>query len=793
VTTRPLSIRFKTIAALVVVAMVPSIILTFVWYRASVSGLLRTVNGGLVAAASRSAAAMDGALNAGLDAIRTQAQLASVRRALLTPNEETQREAREVLVSLSRSNVLDIAAYALLDSAGRVVLSSNGTLARGEQVTDPIVLGALRSLVPVMTPLRYRADDPTSASYILAAPVRVDARGLGVLMVEYESAALQRNLLAQLRTLGSTAQSILYDERSVRLAGTIEPGALFRTTNPLPDSVRRALIDARRLRPDSAGGMGLPVTRRVRNLRTNADSTLTYDVLQQVGSGPVVAYLSASAPLRVQPWRISVETERNAVLGEPMGALVRDSALLALLFVLAAVLSAIIIARRLTRPLVALTETSRRFADGELEARVEVRSDDEIGRLAAAFNDLADRVGSLVGRLAHRTKQLEEDIAERERLESELVRTRKLEAVGKLAGGIAHDFNNLLTVISQNAELALEEARGAPHLTEALQDIGDAADRGAALTRQLLTFARRGRSSPRVMDVAEAVRSAERLIRQLLGSHITLHLQLEGGPLAVEIDPVQFEQVLLNLVSNARDAMPRGGTLRIRAHADRDGAALDRVPAVLLDVEDSGEGMSAETAARVFEPFFTTREAGRGTGLGLSTVYGIVSQAGGRVTLTTSLGQGTTVRVALPLHVGPIAAVELADVPRAERSNGSGTILVVEDEPAVRHATSRSLRRLGYVVLEAGDGLQGLALGRLYRDDIDLLVTDVVMPGSDGYSIAATLAAEIPTLRVLLVSGYSADARAHFGADAPDFPILEKPYTLDALARAVARLLEQSP
>ncbi len=787
---RMASLRARTIAALMGVALVPAAILASVWYRTAETGFTRSAKSALVASASRAAASIDGFVNAGLDATRTLAQLPSFQRFLVSPSATNRRDAQAVLGILGSSDAQDITSYQLLAPDGRVLLSSDGSVAPGARVTDSTVLAAANAVVPLATELRFRSEDPQDASFFIAAAVRgPNGRTVGVLLAEYESAALEQLLRAEVRIAGDQAQGVLYDANLIRLAGTLSPDALFRTNNPFADSVADRLRAARRLRPNAPTTAAKRTSRRIQNFAAGAvDSTITNDILQRVGDGPEVRLFAAQAILRSMQWRVSIELPRDVAIGPTLSRLVRDTVLLALLLTAFVTATAVAIARGLTRPLLALTETSRRFAAGDLAARVPVGTTDEIGRLGSAFNDLADRVGSLVAGLEQRTKELEADIAQRERLEQELVQTRKLEAVGKLAGGIAHDFNNLLTVVSQNAELAIDEPGLPAPVREALTDIADAAERGAGLTRQLLTFAKRGASTPRLVDVRAAVLSNERLLRQVLGSHIRLHLDLPERPLAVFIDATQLEQVFVNLAANARDAMPRGGSLRIWL---RDETATADFPngCVALEFADSGTGMTPDVALRVFEPFFTTKPDSRGTGLGLSTVYGIVTQAGGTIGLESAEDEGTTFTLRLPRSAGEAREITATTVPAAQVTRRA-VILLVEDETAVRHAIARSLRRLGYTVHEAGDGEEGIALGRLHRSRIELLLSDVVMPGADGFVVAATLSTELPGLRVLMMSGYSTDARAQFAGEAPAHRMLEKPFSMSALAAAVAEVLD---
>ena len=787
---RMASLRARTIAALMGVALVPAAILASVWYRTAETGFTRSAKSALVASASRAAASIDGFVNGGLAAARTLAQMPGLQNFLVSPSATTRRVAQAVIDILGNSDAPDITSYHLLTPDGRVLLSSDRRGALGARVTDSTVLAAANAVVPLATELRFRSENPQDASFFIAAAVR-DRNGqpIGILMAEYESAALDQLVREQVRLAGPQAQGVLYDSYFIRLAGTLSPDALFRTSTTFSDSVSGRLRADRRLRSDAPSGAAGRTTRRVHNVALSAlDSTVTADMLQRVGGGPDVRFFVAQAFARTMQWRVSIEVPRNAAIGPTLSRLVRDTVFLALLLTALVTTAAVAIARALTRPLLALTETSQRFASGDLAARVPVGTTDEIGRLGSAFNDLADRVGSLVAGLQQRTKELEADIAQRERLEQELVQTRKLEAVGKLAGGIAHDFNNLLTVVSQNAELAIDEPGLPAAVREALTDIVDAAERGAGLTRQLLTFAKRGASTPRLVDVRAAVLANERLLRQVLGSHIRLHFDLPERALAVFIDATQLEQLFVNLAANARDAMPHGGSLRVWL---RDEAATADFPGgcVALEFADSGTGMTPDVALRVFEPFFTTKAASSGTGLGLSTVYGIVTQAGGTIGLESAENEGTTFTLRLPLGAGEAGEVAAPPVP-ADDVTRRAVILLVEDETAVRHAIARSLRRLGYTVHEAGDGDEGLALGRLHRNRIELLLSDVVMPGADGFVVAATLSQELPGLRVLMMSGYSTDAREHFAGEAPVHRMLEKPFSMSALAAAVSEVLD---
>jgi nitrogen-specific signal transduction histidine kinase/ActR/RegA family two-component response regulator len=386
------------------------------------------------------------------------------------------------------------------------------------------------------------------------------------------------------------------------------------------------------------------------------------------------------------------------------------------------------------------------------------------------------------------------DISERKLLEEQLFQSQKMEAVGRLAGGIAHDFNNVLTAISGFSELLLEElpAGEGPH--EEVQQIRAAASRATALTRQLLAFSRKQIMRPRTVDVASLVRDMERLLARATTEEIAIRMHIADHTPPVLADPVQLEQVLLNLTVNAAEAMPDGGVLTIEvsdvalgeSYAHRHHGVLPG-HYVCLVVSDSGVGMDRVTRERIFEPFFTTKSGG--TGLGLSTVYGIVRQSGGHIWVYSETGVGSTFKIYLPVATGE-APVEPEGAPEAEAIGGSETILVVEDEALVRDVTRAMLSRRGYRVLVAKDGENALSVAANHMGVIDLLLTDVIMPRANGRRVAEQLRMMRPELRVVYMSGYTEDAIVHHGVLEAGIVLLEKPFTEQALARTVREVLD---
>jgi len=391
------------------------------------------------------------------------------------------------------------------------------------------------------------------------------------------------------------------------------------------------------------------------------------------------------------------------------------------------------------------------------------------------------------------------DVTAWEELQARLHQSQRIEAVGRLAGGVAHDFNNLLTVIRGNAQLMLSSGGMPSEQQEELEEISQAAERAATLTRQLLAFSRQQVLQPRVLDLNEVVRAVRKLLDRLVGEAVVLEVR-EGEELgAVTADPAQVEQVLLNLVVNARDAMPAGGHLVIETAnltADESFArAHPPMPAgeyVQLTVKDTGVGMDALTLSRAFEPFFTTKSMGQGTGMGLSTVYGVVKQSGGFIWVDSAPGEGATFTIYLPRTATSPRAIALRAGAKEAR-HGSETILVVEDEHLVRAMTRRTLERAGYRVYEAANGEEALTIARELGDRLDLVITDIVMPVMGGRELAAALARERPSLTILFMSGYTHEREAHLNAGGGISHFLHKPFTLEELRGRVRLLLDHTP
>jgi two-component system cell cycle sensor histidine kinase/response regulator CckA len=388
------------------------------------------------------------------------------------------------------------------------------------------------------------------------------------------------------------------------------------------------------------------------------------------------------------------------------------------------------------------------------------------------------------------------DLTERKKLEEQFRQAQKMEAVGQLAGGVAHDFNNLLTIISGYSEILLSTLGESDPVRKSVTAISEAGERAAALTRQLLAFSRKTVLEPKVLDLNAAVRETEKLLRRLIGEDILLTTVLDPAIKQVKVDPGQLGQVLMNLAVNARDAMPKGGKLTVETcnvDLDEDYARFHSEVRpgqyVKLTVTDTGSGMSPEVKAHIFEPFFTTKGAGKGTGLGLAVVHGIVKQSGGHLEVYSEPGIGTTFKVFLPAAEGKVSAPKGLNAGDAGR--GKEIVLLVEDEDGVRGLGLLGLQTNGYTALAAGDAKEALRLVEQQQGRIDLLVTDVVMPGISGPALAEALKLRIPHLKVLFCSGYTDDAVVRHGLVQEKVAFLQKPYSPLTLARKVRQVLDE--
>lgn len=545
----------------------------------------------------------------------------------------------------------------------------------------------------------------------------------------------------------------------------------------------------------------------------------TYD---RDGNTPVIAL---ARPIAGTPWLILIEFPDDIVL-KPVNGFMKRMLIIGVFLFVMGVAAAFVLSRKITGPLYELTAGATAVSRGDHTRRVNINQKDELGQLAAAFNAMVEKLREsqreLERKVQERTAQLEDanrqlallsethaekrSVAERERAdaiealhntEKQLVQSQKLEAVGRLAGGISHDFNNLLTVILGYTDISKRNLNESDPLRRNLEEISKASERAASLTRQLLAFSRKQVMQPKVFDLNTVVNDLKKMLRRMIGEDIELRVSSPEDLGNIKADPVQLEQVIMNLVVNARDAMPKGGKLSIETsnvYLDesyaRDHVSVEPGEYVMLAISDTGCGMDEETRLRIFEPFFTTKESGKGTGLGLSMVYGIVKQSGGNIWVYSEAGRGTTFKIYFPR-----VTAEAVEYKRSngvvETPKGCETILLVEDAELVRTLARQVLETAGYRVLEAASAEAALKLCETINGTrIDLLLTDVVMPGMSGNDMSKILIAKQPNMPVLYMSGYTDDAIVQHGVLEAGINFLQKPFSPGSLALKVREVLD---
>jgi len=535
--------------------------------------------------------------------------------------------------------------------------------------------------------------------------------------------------------------------------------------------------------------------------------------------------IGLARPIAGTPWVILIEFPDDVVLKPVNGFMARMIVIDVFLFVMG-VAGAFVLSRKITGPLYQLTAGATAISRGDHSRSVEIHQKDEVGQLAHAFNTMVEKLRDSQRELEHkvqeRTAQLEEanrqlahlsetnaqkrTVAEKERTvalealqntEKQLLQSQKLEAVGRLAGGISHDFNNLLTVILGYSDIMKRNLQEGHPLRRNVEEIVRASERAASLTRQLLAFSRKQVMQPKVFDLNTVVTDLEKMLRRMIGEDVELRVSLQSELGNIKADPVQLEQVIMNLVVNARDAMPKGGKLSIEttnvyldeAYA-REHVSVVPGDYVMLAISDTGCGMDEETRQHIFEPFFTTKEQGKGTGLGLSMVYGIVRQSEGNIWVYSEEGRGTTFKIYFP-RVSAHAEEHRRTSGALDGPRGSETILLVEDAELVRNLARQVLEGAGYRVLEAANAEAAIDLcERINGDRIDLLLTDVIMPGMSGNEMSRVILAKHPGMPVLYMSGYTDDAIVQHGVLEAGINFLQKPFTPGALAMKVREVLD---
>lgn len=697
-------------------------------------GLLRETNG---ARLQSSAALLAGMIGEGLPAARANvvrlAALPEVRHAL-SDGEDTARVALALRAALARNTDSTLLRLQLIDSTGRV-----------------------RQTIGMM-------NVPLATGWAEGAATRHELSktniGFSPILEVQGHAQIEYVVPVHLRDEGESHLGYLVQTRAVRGRGV--------------EAIRKLIGTGTMLfgQPNAGVWSDLEFVVPGPPHITALDSVM---VFSESPRGPGIGVARA---IRGTPWVIWLQLSSDQVLAPVNSFLWRMAPVMLLVAILGA-FAAWWLSRRITGRIVRLTDRVDQVAAATSSGRaLRTVHGDEIDRLENAFQLMSERA---------QTQQ---------QLEAQLQQSQKLEAVGRLAGGIAHDFNNVLTVVTNFGEIIQSDLEPNSATARDLDQILQAANRASRLTRQLLAFSRRQILQPVRLDINEIVRGSHRLLERLIPSRVSIVLDLDPAVSAVLADPLQIEQVLLNLAVNASDAMPDGGKLTFRTTMSElddiePSAAGEMRSHVCLIVKDTGVGMDRETVLHVFEPFFTTKPIGKGTGLGLATVHGIITQLGGRVWVYSEVGRGTTFKLYLPAVDGSAVSLE-ADRTRKPIPRGAGTVLLVEDDVGTREVTKRLLTRQGYRVVEATTADHALHQLEANAEAVHLVLSDVMMPGMNGIEFARVVTTRWPQIPMLLMSGYS-DSEVVDPSEVARFSFLEKPFTSASLLGAVSRSLGEAP
>ncbi len=798
---RRYSLRAQMVAAFWFVALVALLFLAFFYIRLTQEALIEQGNQSLFAAASRTANGVDAFINANLDAIRTEATLPSIVGYAALPAEQRSGSEEELVAAntlerLRNKDLFYIESYAILDTNGRNLLDSDSTKVGQEEGEQEYFRKPLITGLPYASPVKF-AQSVGGVNFYFSNPIRNHiGQIVGVLRMQYSVAILQQLVADSQRLVGQDSFAILLDENTVRLANDIAPDEIFKTVIPLDDEQIETLQANGRLPNLAPDQLATDLPELYEGLQ-NAANEPFFTTRIQANSGLNQA---AVVQLETQPWWVVYVQPRELFL-IPIQQFMQLIGLWTLLLMVLFILTGFIVSRWLTAPIVHLTAVAEQITAGDLTAQAQVTSGDEIGRLASAFNEMTAQLRQTLQGLERREDalevtnvHLEAALVELKEAQEQIIQQERTAAVGQLAAGIAHDFNNIMMTIILSADTMLQASDLTPDARDKIIMMRKQGQRAADLTQQILDFSRRSMMKRKHVDLRPFLREIYILLKRTMPENIQLWLEMTSDACIVNADLSRLQQVVLNLAINARNAMLDGGELHLMLEkvSVQDGwqrpfPEMEGDDWVRLRVHDTGTGIPEDVLKHIFEPFYTTR-APLGSGLGLSQVDGIVRQLDGFIDVQTEVGIGTTFTVYLPAvaTLSKTAVTAQDDLVFGQNE----TILLVEDDPHIRDSLRMTLESLNYTVLTAANGRKALQLYQQNAQQIDLVLTDLVMPEMGGEELLTTLKQDYPFLKAVVLSGYPLSEQSAGGKLIEDFVLYQKPITLEKLSQVVAQALQ---
>ena len=798
---RRTSLYTQMISAFLLIALAALAILAFFYIRFTQTALTEQGNQALYAAASQTANGIDNFLYDNLDAIRIEATLPSITTFAKLPEEQREEEttivAAQTLEMLHNKDLFFIDSYGILDKNGRNILDSRSSNMGSNESDQAYFRQPLITGLPYASSIEF-AQSVGGVYFYFSNPIRNDiGQIVGVLRVRYSISALQKIVSDSQQLVGNDSFALLLDEHQLFLSNDVDSSEIFRLVKPF-STTEFADLRASGLLPNQDY---VNLTLDLPELHQGLENIETDPFFAAPITSAGATNKMAAVPLTAKPWTVIYAQPEGTFL-VPITRAIQLTIIWTLFLMVTVTLLAVRMVRWLTTPIAHLTTVTEQITAGDLTAQATAKSSKEMALLSEAFNNMTAQLGETLEGLEQRedaleksNHQLEKTLAELQSAQEQIIQQERVAAVGQLAAGIAHDFNNILMTIILSSDMMLSSSTLSDSERKRMQMIKSQGQRAADLTQQILDFSRRSMMQRKDMDLRPFLKEIQQLLQRTLPASINLVMEWSDKPYVVNADANRLQQVILNLAINARNAMPDGGELTIHLTHFQNSGLLEKRPFaemeagswVNLSVTDRGVGISEETLKHIFEPFFTTR-APLGSGLGLSQVDGIVRQLGGYIDVITEIGVGTTFAIYLP-EVEKTELISTIPMPTQLYSGKKETILLVEDDPPIRDSLMTTLESLNYTVLTAENGRDALQVYNQHHHQIDLILTDMVMPGMGGEEMMMILREHNPYLKFIVLSGYPLSNNLEEWQEEDLTIYCQKPISSGKLSQAISFML----